>query len=480
MAETTTKLKYLYELPENLFQPSGRLALAINDEKQLGFSCNFAIVEDSLDSITNVAYRWPTFISSRNGAPSLDFTQVRGKGSPIGHNGGISSGVVPFMLAADRAITAQDREHNKNKAGLIGLDASHPDLEEFLAAKFITCSKVVYLTNGTYYPQALLERLYQAFIEQPRLFMHKRMSFTTGTNLCTEIVDMTSHETCMLASFNLGYYTSRKDLKENFANDFYKAALNLVSLDYKIKVRNRNNPLYKELVNQTSDNFQVGLSVVGLATLLANIGVDYTDFPNSSVARIIKEGYEEAAYAVKKYFPQYKRVFCQAPTVHSHRRFYSDATGERLSITPSIEPLEGATFGEYAYANIVSSVKGNDLRRYNKNTANVQNVTNEQWQKVAEWFQSTFNDTKLGQGISYSVYSKTQDDGTQSFDYAAFTSWLHSNLRSLYYFVPVVDLSQELVEAKQANTPIDVSDELLEEVCNRFTDFENSSCDCAG
>lgn len=466
----------------NLFQPNNRLTQALNNPLNYGFSCNFLQVEDSLDSIIH-ANGWIIKVCANSGAPSVDVSRLSPKDTKLSR-GGVSSGIIPFIEAMDANARSAKRELNKNHAGLIGLDVSHPEIDAFLDVKLPMLSKVVYITDGVTLTQQMIEKLTNYYKKQPKLFFHKRKYDYKGVNLCTEIKDMESGDTCVLGSVNLCGYKSVTDFENNFHADLANSALKLIEIDKELKQRYRSKRDYYELVSLGSNNNQVGLSCLGLASLMGHFGVDYSNYVGSDLEATIKAAYHYAASVVKRTYPEYQRVFTQAPTVHSHLRFFdaiqNQKTGENLNVTRTIEPLQGYDYGHESgnkISVVISQTTGNTQYFYHPNTPTVQETSSEDYFNVAIAWQNMLDSTGLSQGISFSWFD-TESDTENSFGVQDFKNWLDSPLPSLYYYVPIAKISDNIIndkfggEVSDQNLPAAAFDKTFDEI---FSD-----CECGG
>jgi hypothetical protein len=462
-------------LASNLFQVNNRLHQALLNKQNYGFSCNFYSVPDSIKGITD-AKAWAMNISTNSGAPSLDFSHLRPNGAYI-RRGGTTRGVVPFMDSFDLDGLSCVREHNKNHAMLIGLDITHDDFFAFLEHRFVMASKVVYITEGLDIPKDRLKALYKQYKKQPKLFIHKRranpynatLPGITGTNLCTEILHMETKDTCILGSWNIAQAIPGLEIP-NFmvlGGIIANCAIELIKIDQQIKAQNYDNPDYHALVSFNSSNNQVGLSMVGLATLLGRLGHTYQE---TDLFAILRRAYDYASKSIKFSHPQYTRVFAQAPTVHSHLRFLDPYTG--LAVSPSIEPVIGIRAADRVLSNVTSTTEGNRLIEHAKTTLTVYDVPFYEYADFVEGLQRVFDRTGLAQTISFSVYNV--EDGKSKFTYAQFLDLLNPEnpTRSLYYYIPVTYFSEELLEAKQAD------DEIL--LGCTLESMSTDVCDCAG
>jgi len=89
------------------------------------------VAEDSLEGIYK-AYADCARLSKWSGGIGIDWTPVRGSGSLIRGNNGVSSGLVPFLKVLDSSVHAVNQGGKRKGAAAIYVQPWHPDIESFL------------------------------------------------------------------------------------------------------------------------------------------------------------------------------------------------------------------------------------------------------------------------------------------------------------------------------------------------------------
>ena len=424
---------------------NSRVKLAL-EGKTFGFSCNFWRVENSCMGIS-LAQMWLNHVLKKGGAPSLDLSDLYAEGTPVS-NGGLSSGVVPFAKAMDGCMASWFKP-GKNSAGLLGLDITHPDLQGFLDMKLEKASKVVYLTDGEKLNNDAVQAVLAAYNNQTNLFVHKRKSREWGTNLCTEIL-MQHKDTCILGTHNLDQYKDLDDFTNNFDDRYLASLEQLIELDIELTRMYRDDYVWQLIVSDAPENKHVGLSVIGLANLLAKCGVSYETFVDydaetfnlqSLIWDTLERGISHAVDAMVDKYPEYHRLLTQAPTTNSHQ-YMNDING--LAVSPGINPVLGIRTrdekgNEVVLQNVLSKDKGNRVLTYDSKVETVYDVSRHTLRKLNEMWYSMFRYTEKQQSMSYEVVIK--DDETFTMD--DFNTWYESELPSLYYLRKIAKVNVE-------------------------------------
>lgn len=318
------------------------------DTKLAPVSCTVFAVKDSMESITE---SW-TFLAQavKGGAGvAIDVSNLRAKGV-VGRGGMVSLGPVNFLSVYSEIVhkIRQGRAGAKKGAGLIFMNASHPDMIDFISyprEQTPHISRAIYLTQEDMKNEAKVQAILTA-LSKGDIFLAKFRYNSKGerlyTNLCTEVF-IKDGGTCILGQINLGMVLDIGQIPSIFMYAFDELDKGRTSALQSI----RNIGVYAD----PDDDKQVGLGVLGLANLLAYFKVTYADFIRelkktvrtrgnalshnnaSLIADALYKGYSRAgAMALDR---GYERVFAIAPTASvSYRN--TDLRG--YTTAPEISP----------------------------------------------------------------------------------------------------------------------------------------------
>lgn len=392
------------------------------------------------------------------GAPSVDFSKLRPRGAKLG-TGGISSGAVSFMKPFDAIVSTMRREEKKNGAGIAYLDYDHPDLQEFLDAKFDSAYKGVWIPmHGTFESERfirnkkLTKQLADAY-NNFKCFLVKKPEPIEGepllVNLCTE-VEIPSRGSCILGAHNLAAYEDLQDFADNFPDDFIKSTYDMYDYFNLTQSAIKSTPLQCTSVL----NRQFGLGVLGLASILGKFGITYEELgsdiasamdasddslpgalaflanstsPSSVFARTLIEGYFFAARAMRD---KVRAAFCIQPTVSTAQRTFDT---EGYHVSPEIQPVIGLKHETGVSTIVKSAIKGDNLINYHPRTWTLDETPYEAYALVSNGFQRILDATGLGHRHSHCFYGKTFD-AKQLVKY--YNNPMYNRIKSLYYRLP--------------------------------------------
>lgn len=303
----TTMIKNYY------FHPSTPISGNGGTSRGLPISCYVGDVEDSKAGIFG-AWSESGWLGSMAGGIGRYWGSVRELGSPIGSNGGTSSGVIPFMCVDDALSKSVSQGDLRRMSQADYLDVSHPEIEEFIDIRKPTGDqnrRAHSLHHGISIPDSFMkavvansswdlispktklvvktvpaQKIWTQILElrsqtgEPYLFFYdnvnraapaeyKRLGLDIHlTNLCTEIMLNTSPtktNVCCLASLNLEYwdeFKSHLDLIVPAAVDF----LDNVLSDFINKTANL--PGFEHARAAAIEERAIGLGVMGFHSLL--------------------------------------------------------------------------------------------------------------------------------------------------------------------------------------------------------------------
>lgn len=489
------------------FIPSSRITALVNSSsKSIGASCNTYQAQDSIESIAD-AHAWSYQVLAYQGAPSVDFSKLRPRGAKLG-TGGVSSGAVSFMKPFDAIVSTMRREEKKNGAGIAYLSYDHPDLQEFLDAKFDSAYKGVWIPmHGTFESERfirnkkLTKQLADAY-NNFKCFLVKKPEPVDGepllVNLCTE-VEIPSRGSCILGAHNLAAYSNLQEFANDFLDDFLRSTYEMYDYFNLTQSAIKGTPLQCTSVL----NRQFGLGVLGLASILGKFGITYEELgsdiasamdasddslpgalafladkvsPSSVFARTLIEGYFFASRAMRD---KVRAAFCIQPTVSTAQRTY-DYDG--FHVSPEIQPVIGLKHEQAVSTIVKSAIKGDNQINYNPRTWTIDETPYEAYALVSNGFQRILDATGLGHRHSHCFYGKTFD-AKQLVKY--YNNPIYSRIKSLYYRLPFnmnVDslrkdtLWQDVKQEEIAGFDVDAL--LSGASCQVYS--SEPSCDCAG
>jgi ribonucleoside-diphosphate reductase alpha chain len=369
--ELLTRLEFLPNSP-TLMNAGTRLGLLSG--------CFVLPVEDSLDSIFTAVHE-AAVVHQAGGGTGFSFSRLRPAGDVVASTHGIASGPVSFMRVFDVATDVIRQGGRRRGANMAVLDVAHPDVEAFATAKaepgvFENFNLSVAVTDrflrsveeggrhrlvnprtGGTVARVDARDLFELLATQawrsgdPGLVFVDRVNRANpvpvagrieATNPCGE-VPLLPYESCNLGSLNLARFA--RDGRIDW--DRLGAAVRLAVrfLDDVIEV---NRYPFPELERAAGATRKVGLGVMGLAELLASLGVPYDSEEAvslaSRLARTIRREARLASAALARErgpFPLFEQ------SVYARRSFPPLRNAQLTSIAPTgtISILAGTTSG---------------------------------------------------------------------------------------------------------------------------------------
>ena len=454
-----------------LISRTGRVQSWLEDpDGRLPVSCTVFVVDDTMEGPEGIEASW-RFASHalRNGAGcAIHLSRLRPKGHDNG-KGLLASGPVSFgkIYSTLNEILRRGGKY-KNGAIVLHLDASHPDIDEFITTpreSLPWVKRCVNITPEWWEEMDVITR--QKLIKGIKagdIWLNKVKYEGTKRirgNVCLEVY-LPSRGTCLLQHVNLGACEF-----EDIPRAYVQGMSQLCELHAKTGVGETGEYLPSE-----SDR-QVGLGVLGLANLLRRYGVNYEQFGRALDQYNRQEVKATAAYELVRQIDagikaaseiaranNMVRAFAIAPTASCSYRS-QDLDG--FTCTPEIAPpiartvdRDSGTFGvqtyDYGDVEIASEVGWENYKR------------------VADGIMQLYNKTGLLHGYSFNWWSDLV-----VMDNTFIEEWLESPQTSLYYSLQVMGDVQDKSDAYAALDESDVEDYLA----GLLGDTKEPQCDCA-
>ena len=451
---------------------TGRVQSWMDDpDGRLPVSCTVFVVDDSMEGPEGIEASW-RFASHalRNGAGcAIHLSRLRPKGHDNG-KGLLASGPVSFgkIYSTLNEILRRGGRY-KNGAIVLHLDASHPDIEEFITTpreQLPWVKRCVNITQEWWDEMDYLTRtkLIKG-IKAGDIWLNKVKYEGTKRirgNVCLEVY-LPSRGTCLLQHIALGACNF-----DEIPTAYAEGMQELCDLHSRTGVGETG-----EYLDPYVDR-QVGLGVLGLANLLRRYGVTYGQFGRAlkqflegvekatvafTLVKKINEGIQQAAAIARR--NGMVRAFAIAPTASCSYRSH-DRDG--YTCTPEIAPpiartvdRDSGTFGvqtyEYGDVEIASEVGWDNYKA------------------VADGLMELYTRSGLLHGYSFNWWSDLA-----IMDEAFIEEWLRSPQTSLYYSLQVMGDVQDKSNAYAALSEEEVDDYLS----NLLEDISpEPQCDCA-
>lgn len=309
-------------------------------------ACFVLPVEDSIVSIFE-SLKDMAIIHQSGGGTGFSFTRLRPNGDLVRSTHGVASGPVSFMKVFD-AATAVMKQGGKRRGANMGiLNADHPDIQEFVAAKrdgstlsnfnisvgvtdefmeAVAAERSWPLINprtGSEVRRTNARELFDLIVSQawttgdPGLIFLDQLNRTNptphigsfeATNPCGEL-PLLPYESCNLGSINLSTMVTDGKMRWERLRETVLAAVRF--LDNVIEVNRFPLPSIEEITR--NGNRKIGLGVMGFADALVKLGIAYNseaalDKGEEIIRFISEEAHQASAQLARRRgtFPNYK------------------------------------------------------------------------------------------------------------------------------------------------------------------------------
>ena len=335
------------------FLPNSPTLMNAGTDLGLLAGCFVLPVEDSLHS-TFTTLGQAAEIQRAGGDTGYAFSHLRPAGDRVATTGGTASGPVSFLRLYDTAAGVVSLGGRRRGACMAVLDTSHPDLYDFKTTKADSPSELTHFNLSVGVTDAFMRAIERGATYRvinprtgktvARLPASKLFDIICGaahvcgdpgllfldtinranplpgrgrieaTNPCGE-VPLLPYESCNLGSINLARMITDGRVDWDRLNDVVGVAVRF--LDDVIDVSRYP---FLELAEATRATRKIGLRVMGLAELLATLGIPYDSEEGVRLAGQLMRRIQREAHMASKRLAEDRDSFPRSPTAGSRIR----------------------------------------------------------------------------------------------------------------------------------------------------------------
>jgi len=384
------------------FLPDSPVLMNAGDPSGVLAGCFVLPVADSLPSIFTTL-RTAALVHRAGAGTGFSFSALRPQGDTLAAGGGMASGPLSFIRLYDTASGVIHQGRGSHASNIAALDVSHPDIESFVATKarpgmLATFRLSVGVTDaflrgalqrrrhelvnprtGRTVGTVPAHRLFDAIVEhawrsgEPGLLFLDRVNDADPLPSQGRIVATTprgevplrAYESCNLGSIDLARFVKGGQVELDRLDATVRLAVRF--LDDVIDVSRYPQPAFRQAAIRTR---RIGLGVMGLADLLAHLGIAYDSQAATRVAARIVARVRRVAREASAALADERGAFL----LHPKSRF-ARAGGSRLrnaqltsiaplgtialiaGTTPGIEPLFAVIYARRVSGRVVIEVQ---------------------------------------------------------------------------------------------------------------------------
>jgi len=361
------------------FLPNSPTLMNAGTDIGLLAACFVLPVEDSLHSIFTTLGQ-AAEIQRAGGGTGYAFSHLRPAGDRVASTGGTASGPVSFLRLYDTAAGVVSMGGRRRGACMAVLDASHPDIYDFVTAKAESLSELTHFNLSVGITDAFLRaverggthrlvnprtgktvtrmparELFDAICESAHACGDPGLVFLDtinranpvpgrgrieATNPCGE-VPLLPYESCNLGSINLARMVT--DGRVDWDRLAEVAGVAVRFLDDVIDVSRYP---FRELGEATRATRKIGLGVMGLAELLATLGIPYDSEEAVRLAGQVMRRIQQAAHTASRRLAEDRGSFpAFADSRFAHSGLRRNAQLTSVAPTGTISLIAGTTAG---------------------------------------------------------------------------------------------------------------------------------------
>lgn len=315
--------------------PQGSPMYGIGNDTPVSLG-NCFVIGDATDSYGSICKidEEQIQLMKRRGGVGHDLSHIRPKGSFVNNAAHTSTGVVPFMERYSNS-TREVAQGGRRGALMLSLDATHSDILDFIQVKkdktkVIGANISVKLSNNFMVNKsddAEYNKIWNTIMESAHQCAEPGVLFwdtilnespTKGygkewepisTNPCGEI-PLCPYDSCRLLAFNLYNYVDNKFSPESEFNfklfaEHIRLAVRIMDDIVDLEIRKINQiinllatnldttqverNLWQKILDKTTKGRRIGISITGLADMLAAMNLKYATEQATEVAKVVQK-----------------------------------------------------------------------------------------------------------------------------------------------------------------------------------------------
>lgn len=424
IADRVEELTFMDGISDKIYEYSSKQYLSFSSpilsnfgtNKGLPISCNFGVVDDTLNSILHGMYEMG--ILAKHGAGTAkNLSAIRPYGEPYGKDKtGISEGLIAWAGEYSNIIAKVSQGGMRRGFLTVYCSVEHPEIDWFLniganGDERIPGYSIKNITTGVTIPRGWIEsmksgdkekrEIYAKILkrrseigfpyilfedncddQKPQVYIDKDMKIFTS-NICTEVIEYCDTEkefTCCLMSLNLAKFDEWPDDLVFTANIILDAVIS----EYINKASGI--PGFEKAVKFASEHRAIGVGVLGFHTYLQKNSIPFGSIEsyqvNNRIFKHIREESDRASEFMAKRWgePEMLKGYGHRNTTRVAIAPTKSTSFIMGNVSPSIEPIK-SNYHEKTLAKIQTTYKNPELREVLKSHGKDDRET---WQSILD------------------------------------------------------------------------------------------------